>query len=308
MKKLTIALLGVFAISTQTYAQSGSIGTVLDTIQILQDINDMLGNGSSDDGYYDSYGYGDDGYGYGNPSPRPDYGYRHRPPSQPYPEQGGGYYEGPRHRMDHPDGPRDRMGQPDLENHGGHDGMIGRPDRRGGPEGRQGRFDTSQEKHHEGMIGRPDRKENHERPMMGAEDGENRNSGFPGRNRDRNRTGYDTGNRQDGFHRHSNRSAEDPSGYRQTDSNHQGGIFDGDRHSRNRNRQSGLFGGDNRDSGNRHGPRGGLFGGGHQGESHHRGGMFGSRHHGGYNGGHGGFGSFGGGHHGRNRGGHGGRH
>ncbi|MBS7327945.1 MAG: hypothetical protein KIG68_04235 [Oxalobacter sp.] len=301
MKKLTIALLGVFAISTQTYAQSGSIGTVLDTIQILQDINDMLGNGSSDDGYYDSYGYGDDGYG--NPPPRPDYGYRHRP--QPYPEQGEGYYEGPRHRMGYPDGPRDRMGRSDMENHDGHSGIIGRPDRRGRPEGRQGRFDTSQENHHEGMIGRPERKENHEHPRIRTEDGEDRNSGFSGRIRDRGHSGYDTDNRQDSSFKHNNRRAEGPSGYRQVDSSHQDGIFDGDRHSRNRNRQDGLFGGRGHDRDNRHGSRGGLFGGGHQGESHHRSGMFGGRHHGGYNGGHGSF--SGGHHHGGHRGRHGGR-
>ncbi|MGN0918558.1 MAG: hypothetical protein ACI4NO_05390 [Oxalobacter sp.] len=64
MKKLSIALLSTFTASIPSYAQSGVIDAIIETetVQVTQNVNDMLGNDGGDYGYYDSYDYGHGDY------------------------------------------------------------------------------------------------------------------------------------------------------------------------------------------------------------------------------------------------------
>lgn len=68
MKKLSIALLSTFTASIPSYAQSGVIDAIIETetVQVTQNVNDMLGDDGGDYGYYDSYDYG---HGDGSASP-----------------------------------------------------------------------------------------------------------------------------------------------------------------------------------------------------------------------------------------------
>lgn len=225
MKKLTIALLGLFAISSHAYAQSGVVGTILDTAQIIQDVDDML-NGDSGD-YYDDGDYGYSGYGY-PPASRPDYRY-------PPPEPGGGY-DRYRHRMGYPDGPREGMDQPGMDSRGSHGGMIGRPDRNGMPDGHQGGFGSHQDGSYDGMIGRPDRQDGHHANRNGSLFGGNRgNDGHMEQNPDSQRGGISSdnsrhpeNNRQGGLFGSNDRTSshrhhEDAFGNRQNRDHHGGG-------------------------------------------------------------------------------------
>lgn len=273
MKKLTLALLGAFAISIPSYAQAGGIGTIIDTIQVLQDINDMLGSNSNDDGYYDDGYYNNDGYddrysGYGYPPQRPDYGYRHRP-SYPSQEPGDGYGF-PRHRAGYPDGPQGRMGQPETEKRVGHDGIIGRPERhgsmgnpQGGPDGQDKRMDRP------GYQGDQDGNRNG-RPSIRDRGSDRYQEHHP----DSRREGLFDSNGRSSERQHHER----PFGNRHTQ-DHPRGIF-GDRNGSH----EGMFG-----SRNRRDSRGGFFDRGHR---QSRGGMFGGNPHRRHD-------NFGGGHHNR---------
>ncbi len=245
MKNLALVLLSISVISVPTYAQPGAIDTVLKTIQVIQDINDMLGNnsrGSDYDDYYDNYGYDN----YSNPPSHPEYGYMRRP-HQPYPKPRGGY-DVPRHRVGYPNESHGRMGQPSIGNHDHLDGMIDRPA-------------------HQAI---------HERPQMGTDAKNGRNQGFFGGNRDSSLTRPNADNYQDNSFRrddrnypnHQNQRIENVFSSRQTNIPHQGRIFDG-------NNRIGGFPSGNHNNSQQHG---GIFDKNHQNESH--GSMFGNNHYG----------------------------
>lgn len=228
MKKLTLALLGAFAINIPTYAQSDVLGTIVETVKVIETISDILDGGSN---------YNDYGYDYPPPPPRPSYG--------PPPPRGGYGYGPPGPHRSYPGIPHGSMGHP-RPGMGGpydHGSMIGRPDK---PHGSMGG-------HHDGpdgredMMGKPDARGPYSRERMGEASREGRESGGFERHHEGNPMGHDSGQRGGIF------------GGGHHDS---GGHFAGMSSRGHRGGSHGaMFGGN-------HGHHGGFSGGGHHGNGH----------------------------------------